>query len=239
MSTKLDKIKKLLALSKSDNEQEAANALAMAMQYASEEGVDLGTLDLNDEDILTQDYSCEPQSKKLERWKTYLWIRVSRIFGCAIYGNSFFDRDFNLRHRIKIAGRKSDIEIADYVGSYLQRELLRLSRKELSSVCKRRKIPRSRLRDSFLLGAAVRVTDLAERIFQRDAQAGVAAGYEIILSRASKAQAYVDAKPNMTPVKYKDKIDDRAFNSGFSRAGGITISKGIGSADNPRKQIRG
>lgn len=166
MSTKLDKIKKLLALSKSSNEQEAANALAIAMQYASEEGVDLGTLDLNDEDILTQDYSLEPQNKKLERRKIYLRIRVSRIFGCAIYDNSFYDKDLKLHYRIKIAGRKSDIEIADYVGSYLQHEMLRLRLKKLSSVGKHCKNSRSWLRDSYLYGVVSRVIYLAENIFQ-------------------------------------------------------------------------
>lgn len=237
MSRPLDKIKKLLALSKSENENEAAIALAAAMRIAAEEGVDISGLDMNDEEILSAESSFEPQSRKIERWKCFLWIRISRMFGCAVYLNTFFNRDLKLRHRIKIAGRKCDIEIADYLGCHLQRELLRLCRKEIANVRKRRKLSAARLRESFLYGAAIRVIEKAEKLFKADPQGGIKTGYELILSRSARAESWIEKLHDLKPVKHQEKIDNRAFHSGFVQAGAINVHKAVNSPQNAQKQL--
>lgn len=238
MSSKIEKIKKLLALSKSPNEHEAALALATAMRMASEEGVDLSDLDLDDNEIIDQAYSIEPQSKTPKPWQSYLWIRVARLFGCHIYLNTYINKDYNQRHRIKIVGTKSDIEIADYVGCYLQREIQSLCRREIKSVRKGRRISSTKIRDDFLFGAAVRVIRLAEDLYKQEQQGGGTA-YAMVLSKAGRAKAWIDNLKSLKPVKYTERVDDKAFDAGYARSAGISLSKGVSGSGNARKQIGG
>lgn len=237
MSEKLDKIKKLLALSKSTNEHEAALALAAAMKIASEEGVDLEKMSLTDDEILAQSYTLEPQSKKIEQWKSYLWARIARVFGCTIFMNTFLNQDLNVRYRIKIAGRKQDIEIADYVGVYLQRELEKLSRKNMAEVRKRRKLSPQKLRDSYLIGAATRIIAAVEKLYQAPETAAIGTAYALVLSRADQAQQWVKAKPGTRLVKYKDRLDDKAFDHGYAHGSGVSVHKGLSSSQSPHKQL--
>jgi hypothetical protein len=80
----IDKIKKLLALSKSPNESEAAVALAKAMKIASSEGIDI---DKANAAILNEDIEHENISKarlKIPKWEVLLGNGIAKLFGCRM-----------------------------------------------------------------------------------------------------------------------------------------------------------
>ena len=235
MSNPLDKIKKLLALSKSNNEHEAATALAQAIRIAAEAGIDIDAIDPDAEPLEVRDRSGGAQSRKIEQWRGQLWLNIARIFGCAVYYQERFNNQLNLEYCIRLIGRTSDIAVADYVATHLQNELMRLARNEMASVRKRRRISEARLRNSFLLGAVMRVVGMAERMFASE-QGAIAQGYELIVKRAAAAEQHLRSL-NCKPVKYKNPIDDKAFATGYAMAGAIKLNKAMGAAPDPRKWL--
>ena len=234
MSNPLDKIKKLLALSKSNNEHEAATALAQAIRLAAEAGIDIDTIDPEAEPLEERDRSGGAQSR-IEQWRGQLWLRIARIFGCAVYYRARYNNQLNLEYCIRLIGRASDIAVADYVATHLQNELMRLARKEMAPVRKRRRISEARLRNSFLLGAVARVVGMAERMFANE-QGAIAQGYELIVKRAAAAEQHLKGL-NCKPVKHKNPIDDKAFAAGYATAGAIKLNKAMETAPDPRKRL--
>ena len=235
MSNPLDKIKKLLALSKSNNEHEAATALAQAIRLAAEAGIDIDAIDPEVEPLEERDRSGGAQSRKIEQWRGQLWLKIARIFGCATYHVKTCNGFFGTEYCIRLIGRASDIAVADYVATHLQNELMRLARKEMASVRKRRRISEARLRNSFLLGAVMRVVGMAERMFANE-QGAIAQGYELIVKRAAAAEQHLKGL-NCSPVKHKNPIDDKAFAAGYATAGAIKLNKAMGAAPDPRKRL--
>jgi hypothetical protein len=123
MSPIIEKVRKLLALSKSCNANEAAAAAAAANklidQYRLEE-CELEDTEAH-EDIFEEE---DPlyESGRLTQWKSYLACNLARHYGCAIYNHKGFRKNL-----YKLAGRKSDIEVVRYMFSWLCLEIERLS----------------------------------------------------------------------------------------------------------------
>ena len=91
------------------------------------------------------------------------------------------------------------------------------------------------LRNSFLLGAVMRVVGMAERMFANE-QGAIAQGYELIVKRAATAEQHLKGL-NCKPVKHKNPIDDKAFAAGYATAGAIKLNKAMGAAPDPRKRL--
>ena len=145
------KIKKLLALAKSPNPNEAASALRMAQELMAEY-----KFDQSDVNTIEIDSKCTKTSHRDNppRYESILFYDIASAFGCSviyIYGGNYSWRFIGLKHRT---------EIASYIGQILLRKL-RAARsqyyKRLFRVRSRyRKIQRS---DDFCLSWVTTVTD--------------------------------------------------------------------------------
>lgn len=127
----IDKVQKLLALSKSNNANEAAAAAAAANKLIDQ-------YRLSEADILTVDAEPDPLMEELEPvyktgrvvpWKNNLAIALARHYGCAIFND--VSKPYGRKiSQYKLVGRSSDIKIVKYMFNWLSMECQRLCESE-------------------------------------------------------------------------------------------------------------
>jgi hypothetical protein len=243
----LDRVKKLLALSTSSNVNEAANAAAAAQKLMLEHR--LTEADVSD----TQEgqmFELSMGAKGFSmRWKFVLVTAVARSFFCEAVGLRV-----GKRRKVRIVGRREDVEIASRVFRYLHSEINRLAKIEIESIdwdggsC------------SFGLGLASGIEHDPEQYLESFRRGAVAAAIDrlrtgeedfaasdsralVMVSRGrEKVREYVGRKFTETRKPgFEDvvQVDDVAFVRGYEQAraialpgdgGGISTTRG-----NPRK----
>jgi hypothetical protein len=113
MESHLDKIKKLLRLSKSSNPHEAELAMQRAMELAAKHAVDVENL-RNDPEFSDIIHKWFPMKARLSReWKLALNIAVNyfNVSACIDRG----------RKEVVLVGQSDAIEVADYIVGFLVR----------------------------------------------------------------------------------------------------------------------
>lgn len=136
----IDKIAKLLRLSKSPNVNEAALAAAKAQEMMDKYRIDAAAVDVNGDgqknpDEPIEDYTKTEPLDKLGRkgasWKSILAGGLGRVNNCRSY-RSWARNEHGAYHQVLgIVGRKSDVQVVRYMYQYLVREIDRLT-KELA-----------------------------------------------------------------------------------------------------------
>ena len=119
----IDKVKKLLALSKSSNQNEAANATAAANRLIDE--YRLSENDLNDSDMIV-DNEFIYETGRVIPWKRGLIYVLSNHYGVAVINQCDFSNG-RCKSRFKLIGNKSDVQIVKYMFAWLTSEITRLS----------------------------------------------------------------------------------------------------------------
>ncbi|RYA23924.1 hypothetical protein CRU96_05815 [Malaciobacter halophilus] len=118
MSDKIkDKIEKLLNLSMSDNEHEAALALEKALKLMNKHNItkdEVYRQNFINKEIMTN-------NKRLPEWKAELYSAMANIAGCVFtWTNNFF---WTGKVKAQITGRERDVENAIYLCEFLIREI--------------------------------------------------------------------------------------------------------------------
>jgi hypothetical protein len=163
MSTNLDailgRLKKLLALSKSSNEHEAALAAQRAAELMREYDLSEAQIRVDDptataEPIVTAGEYGGAQAKRNAKWKTHLISAAARLHNCRMY----YTHDINGRC-IRLFGRKSAVAATGYTGDYLVNEVDRLAKAAWVKSAEKAlgAVPARSWMDSFRLGAAVTI----------------------------------------------------------------------------------
>lgn len=142
------KIRKLLELSASDNEHEAAAAVAKAQALLSEHNLSMSDIPESDGQCARATKAQARTRQNLESWAHYLARTTAEAFDCAYFhcssGHTFF------------VGVGSDQEICAWMFLYLYKRLLRSGSAYLKQPhCKRLRTNKSKgaARDSYLKGA--------------------------------------------------------------------------------------
>jgi hypothetical protein len=122
-----DRVRKLLALANSSNPNEAAVAAAQAQKLLQEHHLTEAdvTADVGDLGVISVGIGSEGFSAA---WRFVLVCNVARAFFCEAIG-----LHVGKRRKVRIFGRKEDIEVAIEVFKYLAREIERLVDAEISS----------------------------------------------------------------------------------------------------------
>ncbi|MBE7497090.1 MAG: DUF2786 domain-containing protein [Verrucomicrobiaceae bacterium] len=144
MSDHLDKIKKLLRLSKSSNAHEAELALARAMELAMKHGIDLAEL-ADDAEAGGIVHRWFPLKARLAReWKLALNIAANffEVSPCVCRN----------RRQVLFVGREDAITVADYIVTFLVRESRRLCAAYAEEVKAARRKMTSGKRAAFISG---------------------------------------------------------------------------------------
>jgi Protein of unknown function (DUF2786) len=226
----LDRVKKLLALSTSSNVNEAANAAAAAQRLMLEHR--LTEADVSD----TQEGQMFELSMGAvgfaSRWKFVLVTAVARSFFCEAVGLRV-----GHRRKVRIVGRKEDVEIAARVFRYLHFEINRLAKIEIEAID-------WGVRDVLFGSLGLESEQDPEKYlesFRRGAVAAVIAKFRsgeedfvasdsrsLVISRRDRdrVREYVGAKFTNTRSPGRedvDQVDDLAFVRGYEQAQAIVL----------------
>jgi hypothetical protein len=128
----IEKVQKLLALSKSSNAHEAANAAGLANKLIDQYRLSAVDLESNLEEELEpieEDSEYIYESGKITAWKSLLVSILVRHYGCAYWNDTTYTSGRKVS-RYRLVGKRSDIGIARYMFSYLTAECSRLAELE-------------------------------------------------------------------------------------------------------------
>ena len=126
LTSVISKVQKLLALSKSSNENESKAALNAANKIIDEFRLTSEDLSYTAEDEIAFDEGYVYETSKVTAWKQSLLHVLAKHFGCALL-NEAWKPEGRLVSRFKLVGRKGDMEIARYFYGYLTSECSRLA----------------------------------------------------------------------------------------------------------------
>lgn len=115
----LDRVKKLLALAKSDNPNEAASAAAMAQKIIDRHKLDVASLE-GDSGAPTEKVEDTSLDTSTSTWKLRLAGEIARANGCRLY--------YRPGQSIQLIGRASDAQTVRYLYQWLTKEIDRLTR---------------------------------------------------------------------------------------------------------------
>ena len=118
----LEKLKKLLTLSRGATGAEAETALGMATKLATKYEIDIATISLDSapkkEEMIKDTIEVGNRMSVAQKWIS--WLIVSHFKVTVIYGGGRWSG-----RKIHFLGRKSDVEFATYVQDFLREHMLR------------------------------------------------------------------------------------------------------------------
>ena len=128
MTAVIEKVQKLLALSKSSNINEAAAASAAANKLIDQYRLSQADLELQGEasEPYEEDGSYIYESGKITRWKQSLVQCLVKHYGLYVWNDTYYPQGRQVS-RYRLVGRKSDITVAKYMFAWLTMECQRLA----------------------------------------------------------------------------------------------------------------
>lgn len=140
----LDKIKKLLALGRSPNANEAAAALAKAQELMEQYGIDGDTV--IDSEIVEEEIA-RHGGEKPPAYEGYLMNAIARAFGCRLIHRQGFEGA-----KWVYIGPAHRAEVASYVGTILLRKLAGARRTFVKTISRCKRNTKMRRADEYCLG---------------------------------------------------------------------------------------
>lgn len=129
MSTQdiIEKVQKLLALSKSSNANEAAAAAAAANRLIDQHRLSEADLETQETiEGIEEDVDTVYETGKITRWKNHLLNVLTTHYGLTFWNDATWSTGRQYT-RYRLVGRKSDITITRYMFAWLSGECTRLS----------------------------------------------------------------------------------------------------------------
>lgn len=217
----LKKIKKCLALGKSQNPHEAAAAMRQAQKLMAEHNLDEQAVSMADVSEAKVSAVIQAQVK----WESALGHMVAEAFGCQRYvetGARWLPSGWVKHRKVVFVGIGAAADVAGYAYEMLSRQCAKARTDHISKQpgsCKRiTKIARG---DQFALGWAYGVREMLDKFANSD-------------GNASLIQSYMDTKyPNMATVKPVDRSVGRNVRNddlerGFSSGKQAQLQRGVG-----------
>lgn len=240
MDRLLDKVRKLLELSrKNDNVHEASAAAAKAQQLMEEHRITEAMLEAGKpvveriEESIEMDVLEEGRKRYVDAWRWHLASTLCAINGCAWFQ---YEDEKGIAH-LHLIGRRSDIEAVRYLYRYLTLEILRLCQEGAIFEREAMSDPESdqflrpekrgdellKWRNSFKLGAK---DEICERLYTaqraaREAAWNAAKGKGTELALVRDALATVDARKQAAT-----DTASRAFGVRTTKSRSGTLSNG-------------
>jgi hypothetical protein len=119
----IDKVRKLMALSHSPNEHEAALAATRARELLDKYDLSLTEVEINEEEII--EHRVDTGTHQPPLWMGRLAVCVSSAFNCKV---------FRVYGIMVFCGTKADTQVADFTYSFLFRTVKRLSKEHKASL---------------------------------------------------------------------------------------------------------
>lgn len=215
----IELVRKLLAKAESVNEEEAALFAAKAQELLLKYNLDSAVLAEEE----------KPEATKLDidvandksSWVGVLYNGIARSNGCYVVQTTYRRPDGHEGHRFHVFGRQANIEVVQYLGAYLYREIRRLSRpKGVKTV--------SAWRNAFRHGATVIVINrLSEGMRQFASSSDATKALVVVLD--SEAMALRDKMFPKLGKSRTSSVNAAGFNAGVRAGKDIALNRGIRS----------
>ncbi len=182
----LERARKLLALGESENEHEAALALARAQVLLERHEIELaeleGSSDSAESDALTEGSWDSGSGSTSPKWKLYLASALAKANGCTL---------FYAGSKITVCGRQSDVRNVARLWAWMVPEIDRITRKQCAG--KGRSYA-----NSFRVGCSLAIRDAIrkERDALREAMRGTVSetALTVVDRRVSVAQSWMQSR---------------------------------------------
>jgi hypothetical protein len=218
------RIRKLLALSKSPNEHEAAAAVAAAAKLQAEYQIEQATLEDAGEPFTAEDIDDLgiSQSEK-GTWKNAVAGAVATLNGCHIY-TSGSDLHFH--------GRRTAVQTASYTTQFLWTAIQEITRREWDKKAGRVAESAVVWQRSFIFGCANRVGERLRAMHAENMKiknAGIAGGDRALMVVAKHdlevASAWANLSRNFRQGRAQPtgRMDKTAYNAGRSAGNGVGL----------------
>jgi hypothetical protein len=199
-----DRVRKLLALSKSDNENEAMLALEKANALMADYNLDESALRYESVEVKTV--------KSYSRWRTTLANAMDYLYCCYHYHSTNSGRG-----TFVFFGEPSDVFLATEMYEYLVKTIERSAKKHI------RKNAKSVFRDSYKLGMARRIRNMIEEMGESVSWAPLRA------SKQKEVQAWVEKNVALeNKDQKKGTISNAALERGFRHGGDVSLARQAG-----------
>jgi hypothetical protein len=206
----IEKIRKLLSLSTSDNEHEAAAAVAKAQALLSKYNLEMADIpNLESKSGKAAEKAKTRTRQRLERWAYNLARVTADAFDCDYYHSGD-------GHTVFI-GVGVDHDVCAWTYTYLYRTLLRMGSTYLRTKCRRLRSNRSKkmARESYLRGV---VHTINQRLQEQKEQTPITETGLVVVKKSAVADAMPDdvqTKP-FKPEKLRDGDLFRGMRDGRS-----------------------
>lgn len=221
----IEKVQKLLALSKSQNANEAAAAAAAANRIIDQYRLSESDLEIAGqiEEPIDEDEGFIYESGKITPWKAALVGVLARHYGLAYWNDNHYPEGRKVS-RYKLVGRKTDMEVTKYLFSWLLLECQRLSdqhakgqgRIYVASYC-----------NGFVVGIAEQLRNSREAIKQTATSAALIK----LDSRAEEAKEFMHRlHSNLVSSKTKSysHVNPTAFAAGKTSGQSVHLGQTLG-----------
>lgn len=226
LSSVIERVQKLLALSKSSNPNEAANAAAAANklidQYRLSEA-DI-TTEQGETDPLVEDDGYIYETGKITPWKAALVRTLAAHYGVAHYNDNHYPEGRKVS-RYKLIGRTSDIQIVRYMFTWLSMECQRLAdanakglgRVFVASYC-----------EGFVNGIAIQLRASRQEVKQTASSAAIIK----LDARLQESQNFMYSQHNLKKSKSYSfsQRDSLAYSAGQQKGQSIHLGAALGGS---------
>ncbi|MDD2898323.1 MAG: DUF2786 domain-containing protein [Desulfuromonadaceae bacterium] len=215
----IEKIRKLLALSRSSNEHEAALAASHAQRLLSEHNLAMADIEPDNKPD-SADRVETAVSKTLPKWVRHLSAGVCTAFDCQAIHNP-------AAGKLTFIGVGADVQIAVYTFTFLDRTVRKLCANYVRHHVPDRLANRQRemMRQSYYLGAVVTITD---KLKVQKQQTPVTPGALVPVKETLIKKSMNEMGPTRTVHSRKSYINMSAYNQGQLDGNQVGIHQGIG-----------
>lgn len=223
----IDRIKKLLRLSKSDNEHEAELAAANAARLMVEFQIEEAELGDEKEEIRVNEFTLEV-AKRITVWRARVAYAAAIMFGGQIYSNNSRGQT-----RLMFVGREQDLDAVKYLFAYFASEVESLAdsgwhryRRTMGSRSMLMNESARGWKGSYRKGCAARIYDRIYR--EREAAKGESTSTALVKLDALEQQAkdYLDNLPGVTERREYRTAMNHAYEAGWQDGASVNTSTG-------------
>jgi uncharacterized protein DUF2786 len=224
----IDKIRKLLALSNSSNEHEAALAASHAQRLLSEHNLAMADIE-PDNKPHSADKVETTVSKTLPKWVRHLSAGVCTAFDCQAIHNP-------VAGKMTFIGVGADVQIAAYTFAYLDKTVRKLCANYMKfhvndNVANRQ---RELMRQSYYLGA---VSTISSRLREQKVQTPITPRALVPIKEGLIKRAMSDLGPTRTVRSRRSYVNSNAYTKGQEDGQQVGIRKGITGSSSTQKTI--
>jgi len=223
------KIKKLFALSKSPNANEAAAALEKAQKLLEDYGLEW---DEADQIAVTKESTEGNSGKRPPLYEAWLISAIARSFGCNVaYGFACYDNRYNPHYQYEFVGVEHRAVIAAYLAKVLLRKVKKARAAHLKTLTKvRTRSAKMKRADMFCKGWVAQVTNKLCEFTNTPKE-------EKAIEKYMAGQLY---SGNITPrTRGSVRSGENDFAAGARAGSGVELQHGVGGKENGVRLLGG